>query len=122
MQLAPQCSDDVLQNADLLAVLIIEPRHALIDVADDFVVDRAQHIRNTLARQERSVLVVAEERRGRADLGLPVSYTHLRAHETGRNLVCRLLLEKKKTYAVLCLKKKKKTQKKKKKQAEESVE
>ena len=26
-----------------------------------------------------------------------VSYTHLRAHETGRNLVCRLLLEKKKT-------------------------
>src|SRR5665213_4570337 len=25
----------------------------------------------------------------------PVSYTHLRAHETGRNLVCRLLLEKK---------------------------
>src|SRR5665213_2388970 len=23
--------------------------------------------------------------------GLPVSYTHLRAHETGRNLVCRLL-------------------------------
>ena len=27
---------------------------------------------------------------------LSVSYTHLRAHETGRNLVCRLLLEKKK--------------------------
>ncbi len=26
----------------------------------------------------------------------PVSYTHPRAHETGRNLVCRLLLEKKK--------------------------
>ena len=26
---------------------------------------------------------------------LAVSYTHLRAHETGRNLVCRLLLEKK---------------------------
>ena len=36
-----------------------------------------------------------------------VSYTHLRAHETGRNLVCRLLLEKKK---------KKKTYNKKKKQ------
>ena len=28
--------------------------------------------------------------------GVTVSYTHLRAHETGRNLVCRLLLEKKK--------------------------
>src|SRR5674476_1617296 len=36
-----------------------------------------------------------------------VSYTHLRAHETGRNLVCRLLLEKKK-------KKHKKNKKKKK--------
>src|SRR5678809_1229853 len=30
------------------------------------------------------------------DIAIPVSYTHLRAHETGRNLVCRLLLEKKK--------------------------
>ena len=27
----------------------------------------------------------------------PVSYTHLRAHETRSNLVCRLLLEKKKS-------------------------
>ena len=35
-------------------------------------------------------------------LGLitPVSYTHLRAHETGRNLVCRLLLEKKKQITI----------------------
>src|SRR5660397_283858 len=31
---------------------------------------------------------------GKADR--PVSYTHLRAHETKANLVCRLLLEKKK--------------------------
>ena len=30
------------------------------------------------------------------DWGAPVSYTHLRAHETLMNLVCRLLLEKKK--------------------------
>ena len=29
--------------------------------------------------------------------GIPVSYTHLRAHETVLDLVCRLLLEKKKT-------------------------
>src|SRR5665213_4302951 len=29
---------------------------------------------------------------GRLDDINPVSYTHLRAHETGRNLVCRLLL------------------------------
>ena len=31
------------------------------------------------------------------DLPEPVSYTHLRAHETPEHLVCRLLLEKKKT-------------------------
>src|SRR5450756_2901320 len=30
----------------------------------------------------------------------PVSYTHLRAHETRHDLVCRLLLEKKKTQLV----------------------
>src|SRR5678815_6082125 len=29
-------------------------------------------------------------------VGTPVSYTHLRAHETPEQLVCRLLLEKKK--------------------------
>ena len=33
---------------------------------------------------------------GQAHAMVAVSYTHLRAHETGRNLVCRLLLEKKK--------------------------
>ncbi|WDT36837.1 hypothetical protein PVA38_11530 [Streptococcus pneumoniae D39] len=36
------------------------------------------------------VLVVERER------DEPVSYTHLRAHETVLDLVCRLLLEKKK--------------------------
>ena len=33
------------------------------------------------------------------DLTRPVSYTHLRAHETVLDLVCRLLLEKKKQTA-----------------------
>src|SRR5674536_395644 len=32
----------------------------------------------------------------RCDARSPVSYTHLRAHETPEHLVCRLLLEKKK--------------------------
>ena len=40
------------------------------------------------------ILLLDEPSRG-IDIGA-VSYTHLRAHETGRNLVCRLLLEKKK--------------------------
>ena len=33
--------------------------------------------------------------------GVPVSYTHLRAHETVLDLVCRLLLEKKKQYTTI---------------------
>ncbi len=34
---------------------------------------------------------------------IPVSYTHLRAHETPEHLVCRLLLEKKKTYSSITI-------------------
>eukprot|EP00658_Telonema_sp_P-2_P027076 TRINITY_DN20990_c0_g1_i1.p1 TRINITY_DN20990_c0_g1~~TRINITY_DN20990_c0_g1_i1.p1 ORF type:complete len:107 (+),score=17.01 TRINITY_DN20990_c0_g1_i1:178-498(+) len=37
------------------------------------------------------------EREGRG-IAIPVSYTHLRAHETPEHLVCRLLLEKKKKH------------------------
>ena len=36
-----------------------------------------------------------------ASTSTPVSYTHLRAHETRHDLVCRLLLEKKKKYKQL---------------------
>ena len=34
------------------------------------------------------------------DWHVPVSYTHLRAHETVLDLVCRLLLETKKQYVI----------------------
>ena len=47
-----------------------------------------------------------------------VSYTHLRAHETVLDLVCRLLLEKKKTKKK---KKKKNSKKKHKKKTKQSV-
>ena len=45
---------------------------------------------------EAVVEVVGEVVVGGAEVGAvgPASYTHPRAHETGRNLVCRLLLEK----------------------------
>src|SRR5450756_2664686 len=39
---------------------------------------------------------IAVERRTSSTWKPPVSYTHLRAHETRHDLVCRLLLEKKK--------------------------
>src|SRR5665213_4143569 len=49
------------------------------------------------AAPEEGRLVAGPAHRGiLRDVLQPVSYTHLRAHETGRNLVCRLLLEKKK--------------------------
>src|SRR5665213_280995 len=47
-------------------------------------------------RQSIQLCTYRSVRRGSGRAPRPVSYTHLRAHETGRNLVCRLLLEKKK--------------------------
>ena len=48
-------------------------------------------------RRDQAVAQPQRKARSRPQHGVvPVSYTHLRAHETGRNLVCRLLLEKKK--------------------------
>src|SRR5660398_294552 len=43
-----------------------------------------------------SVLPAMAQAAGYSAEEVPVSYTHLRAHETKANLVCRLLLEKKK--------------------------
>src|SRR5678815_6140797 len=44
----------------------------------------------------RRVMVQGYHRTGKSTHIEPVSYTHLRAHETPEHLVCRLLLEKKK--------------------------
>ena len=54
-----------------------------IDAAAEYYLD---HELETLVKQKR-VLTFGDN---------PVSYTHLRAHETVLDLVCRLLLEKKK--------------------------
>ncbi|GKQ91031.1 hypothetical protein KAM450_42790 [Aeromonas caviae] len=59
----------------------------------------------TEALRSNPVDVAATAKQGMADAGqvvgdAPVSYTHLRAHETKANLVCRLLLEKKKKLAI----------------------
>src|SRR5674476_690927 len=54
----------------------------------------AHGVRRANVQKDEFVLVIGA---GPIGLGtITVSYTHLRAHETGRNLVCRLLLEKKK--------------------------
>ena len=48
-----------------------------------------QHGRDSLVRLTSAVDNLASR------MDVPVSYTHLRAHETREDLVCRLLLEKK---------------------------
>ena len=59
--------------------LVIAQNTVGSDVAADYILNRGITIRGTSAA-----------------LVTPVSYTHLRAHETVLDLVCRLLLEKKK--------------------------
>src|SRR5665213_744183 len=63
------------------------------------VPEAADRIALHLARVvERAIAAIDEDERIAIGISLArrliaVSYTHLRAHETGRNLVCRLLLE-----------------------------
>src|SRR5665648_1208869 len=72
-------------------------RVRVLTVCDGDRVELARRVRakGSPAREverARIVLLAAEGVPGK-----PVSYTHLRAHETRHDLVCRLLLEKKKT-------------------------
>src|SRR5450759_2242035 len=60
--------------------------------------DRAKSLETALLQIERqfgkgSVMRLGDETRVPVEV-IPVSYTHLRAHETRHDLVCRLLLEK----------------------------
>eukprot|EP00658_Telonema_sp_P-2_P050257 TRINITY_DN382_c0_g1_i20.p1 TRINITY_DN382_c0_g1~~TRINITY_DN382_c0_g1_i20.p1 ORF type:complete len:178 (-),score=50.01 TRINITY_DN382_c0_g1_i20:48-581(-) len=73
---------------------------ALLNHDDVDVVDLAESldellVTGILAVGGKDAKVGAAAVEGASDLG-PVSYTHLRAHETPEHLVCRLLLEKKK--------------------------
>ena len=65
-------------------------------IRDSFgsVFDHATHDRRQALLESRH----ADATRELADRVGPVSYTHLRAHETVLDLVCRLLLEKKNYY------------------------
>src|SRR5674476_321179 len=86
------------------AVLAVHDRPAAVRVHPDRAHRVAQTLKLTdhgitgLAHLEadvvHSVAVLVEELPEGG--GIAVSYRHIRAHETGRNLVCRLLLEKKK--------------------------
>src|SRR5678809_806310 len=58
--------EDMLKDSEIDIIAIYTPDHL-----------HAEHIKQALLHNKH----------------VAVSYTHLRAHETGRNLVCRLLLE-----------------------------
>mgnify|MGYP003381579741 CR=1 FL=1 len=72
--------------------------------------DRSSAASDVYKRQLQGSILFDRDMRGHGDIrhpsgpiamplgagNLPVSYTHLRAHETVLDLVCRLLLEKKK--------------------------
>ena len=60
------------------------------------VANRARHEVEALLQAGNNVTVISD-----AHSTDPVSYTHLRAHETVLDLVCRLLLEKKNNNTVI---------------------
>src|SRR5665254_22197 len=80
------------------AVLRLLPeRVAGLFAADDIDLETGS-LRVMVSPRRIAVLITAvpeiQTPRENVQRGLPVSYTHLRAHETPEHLVCRLLLEK----------------------------
>ena len=69
---------------------------AASDVYKRQVQQRPEKADDAAREGERDPRKIGEEQEQQRPLQ-PVSYTHLRAHETVLDLVCRLLLEKKKT-------------------------
>ena len=55
----------------------------MLDISADYILFGKAKNNDGLTQEQRESIRI-----------MTVSYTHLRAHETGRNLVCRLLLEK----------------------------
>src|SRR5665213_3367170 len=90
---------DIARSADILRALdragadVIEVGVPFSDpLADGPVIQRATERALAAGGNLRVTLDIIKK--VRRDVKA-VSYTHLRAHETGRNLVCRLLLDKK---------------------------
>ena len=86
---------------DFVFLMIRRPPRSTLDrssAASDVYKRQVQHRPSVRVRQRLEQLLddVADERpRTASQRPVAVSYTHLRAHETVLDLVCRLLLEKK---------------------------
>src|SRR5450756_168275 len=64
----------------------------LVARVEVYIVDLVQYVTEKISVDH----AVDRASKDRSDDITPISYTHLRAHETRHDLVCRLLLEKKK--------------------------
>src|SRR5450756_2703044 len=92
-------TDGVVRAPSALAMTVGSPpsRTATTElvVPRSMPTDRAMSASSFVFSATREPLLVCLRRRGAAVAGVEsVSYTHLRAHETRHDLVCRLLLEK----------------------------
>ena len=88
-----QLEADLRRTGLFLDLLVDEPlQHHLRGVVVFGLRERVEGV-----DRSRHLLLVTERRLEHRDRRIAVSYTHLRAHETVLDLVCRLLLEKKKT-------------------------
>ena len=84
-----------LQNCiDSLDAQTIDKSLMEVILVNDGSTDESLSICERAAQRHSYIRVLSQKNQG---VSAAVSYTHLRAHETGRNLVCRLLLEKKKS-------------------------
>ena len=80
------------------ASVTLKAFNPVMGLNSDFQVRIKRHANSTRKRAsiDGKAVRAARDFYGRVR-AIPVSYTHLRAHETEADLVCRLLLEKKKT-------------------------
>ena len=81
--------NDILQNLDPESIEVLNDLAVVELISGNF--DTAQNLLNQILVKDPFNLVAKEN----INYISPVSYTHLRAHETVLDLVCRLLLEKK---------------------------
>ena len=87
-------ADYIRKNQDECAFLSAGELAARLDLSEATLVRFARTLGFASYPAMREILQRAF--RSRVTHSVPVSYTHLRAHETVLDLVCRLLLEKKK--------------------------
>src|SRR5665648_782253 len=96
----PTANYEIFQNSEKALAYIQQQTFPLVIKADGLAAGKGVFIVENLVQARDALNALMEEKKfgeaGRQVIIEAVSYTHLRAHETRHDLVCRLLLEKKK--------------------------